>query len=54
MQRFDVAESLLREGLELADASGPGSSRAQVHEAFVELYTAWGRPADAARYRSVR
>jgi serine/threonine-protein kinase len=54
MQRFKVAEALLREGLVLADASGPGSSRAQLHEAFVELYTAWGRSADAARYRRVR
>jgi serine/threonine protein kinase len=53
MQRFETAEALLQEGLALAERGGADGARTQLHEAFAELYTAWGRPQDAARHRTL-
>ena len=49
---FEAAEKLLLASLEgLAGSALPGIE-ARGRQRLVELYTAWGRPADAARYRS--
>ena len=53
MGLFTSAEALLRDGLELAEAAGAAGARRALHNAFVELYTAWNRPADAARHRQL-
>ncbi len=51
-QRFEEAEHYLLQSVEMKTAlRGPGNSRLfQSREAFRELYTAWGRPDDAAHY----
>ena len=53
MGLFTSAEALLRDGLELAEAADAAGARRALHAAFVELYTAWNRPADAARHRQL-
>lgn len=52
LQRYSEAEALLLEVLQLqTDMEGEQSPRiVRIHEALRELYTAWGRPDEAARY----
>jgi tetratricopeptide (TPR) repeat protein len=50
--QYAAAEKLLLKSLQgLAGSALPGIE-ARGRQRLVELYTAWGRPADAARYRS--
>ena len=53
-RRFAEAEPLLRDGYEgLRAALGPGDPRTKTALArLVALYDAWGRPSEAARYRT--
>jgi eukaryotic-like serine/threonine-protein kinase len=53
--RFERAETVLREALAGAESNLAPSAMLirQVHEAFDRLYSAWGRPADAARHRAL-
>jgi hypothetical protein len=48
--RFEDGERLLLEAVDLAKAQGRPPK--EVPE-LVELYTAWGKPEDAARWRRV-
>jgi hypothetical protein len=52
LRDFESAEQLLLKSQPaLAGASIPGLD-VRGRQRLAELYTAWGRPADAARYRS--
>ncbi|MBR9989035.1 MAG: tetratricopeptide repeat protein, partial [Gemmatimonadetes bacterium] len=53
LKRFTIAEEVLTEALALTSAAGAGSSWRLLHEAFAELYSAWGRPGDVARHREL-
>jgi serine/threonine-protein kinase len=53
MGAYATAEALLLDGLRLAEDGGIDGARQGLHETFVELYTAWGRPRDAAHHRQL-
>jgi ATP/maltotriose-dependent transcriptional regulator MalT len=51
--RYAEAESLLRAAHRVHAASGtPGAAHARIRERLAALYNAWGRPAEAARWRN--
>ena len=52
-RRFAEAETALRRGHEaLEKQAGPEARRREAREALVRLYERWGKPKEAARYRS--
>ena len=50
---FEVADSILGEAMRIASlhTSEDATLPASIHLAWAELFTAWGRPEDAARHR---
>ncbi|HEX6134644.1 MAG TPA: serine/threonine-protein kinase [Longimicrobiales bacterium] len=53
MGRYEEAEAMLDEALRIAESQGYTSYVRSVHHSFADLYTAWRRPADAARHREL-
>jgi hypothetical protein len=54
LRRYDEAEAALLEARShLGAASAPGDVRA-TETRLIDLYTAWGKPAEADRYRALR
>ena len=51
MGRYAEGETMLNEALRLAESQGYNVR--SVHHSFADLYTAWNRPADAARHRQL-